>query len=151
MDETIEWLCKDYKVLFKDGLEAMKVHCSRVYNYLGMILSFSHASKVHITMVKYIADIYKTLEKAQAKLDNGFIEVKTGRNKSQMTAAPEHLFVVNEECDTLSESLQEVFHSCMAKVLYFAKRARRDILPSISFLTKRVKTPDEDYPTWLSI
>ena len=37
-----------------------------------------------------------------------------------------------------------MFHLCVAKALYFAKRARPDILPSISFLTKQVKKPDKD-------
>ena len=32
----------------------------------------------------------------------------------------------------------------MAKALYFAKQARPDILPSISFLTDRVKKPNKD-------
>ncbi len=91
-------------------------------------------------------DIYDTLKKAQAKFfGDEFVEVKK-RSKSQLTAAPENLFVINEECNKLTTSQREVFHSCVAKALYFAKRARPDILPSISFLTKRVKEPDvEDW------
>ena len=40
-------------------------------------------------MVKYIVDVYKTLEKAQAKIDGGFVDVKKRKSKSQLTAAPE--------------------------------------------------------------
>ena len=61
-----------------------------------------------------------------------------------MTAAPTNLFVVNEECELLNEEQQEMFHSCVTKALYFAKQARPDILPCITFLTKRVKKPDKD-------
>ena len=58
VDETIKWLCWDYKILFKDGLGAMKVHCGKVHNYLGMILDFLHGGEVHISMVKYIVNVY---------------------------------------------------------------------------------------------
>ncbi len=37
-----------------------------------------------------------------------------------------------------------VFHSTVAKLLFLAKRGRPDILLAVSFLTKRVKAPDED-------
>jgi hypothetical protein len=95
-------------------------------------------------MVKYIKDVWDTFQEAQAKFDNGFVEVKWCRSKSQMTAAPSNLFVVNKECKPLSNSQQEIYHSCVAKALYFSKCAIPDILPSISFLTKRVKDPDKD-------
>ena len=39
---------------------------------------------------------------------------------------------------------RESFHKVVAKSLYAAKRARPDIMTSISFLTKRVKEPDHD-------
>ena len=108
-----------------------------------MTLDYSHVSEVHISMVKYITDVWDTFQKAQAKLDNGFVKVRC-RSKSQMTAAPLNLFAVNEECKPLSNSQQEIYHFCVAKALYFTKRARPDILPSISFLTKQVKKPDKD-------
>jgi len=37
-----------------------------------------------------------------------------------------------------------IFHATVAKLLFIAKRARPDILLAISFLTTRVKEPDED-------
>ena len=146
VDKTIDWLRNDYEVLFEDGSGAMKVHRGRVHDYLGMTLDFSHEGELHISMVKYIVDIYDSLKKAQDKyFSEEFVEVRK-RGKSQLTAAPENLFVINEECDKLTTSQREAFHSCVAKALYFAKRARPDILPSIAFLTKRVKAPDvEDW------
>ena len=110
----------------------MTVNCGKHHDYLGMQMDFSHDGEVCISMVKYIVDVYKTLEKVQAKIDGGFVMVKTKKSRSQLTAAPKNLFVVNEECDKLSESQREVFHSCVAKLLYFSKRARADVLPSIS-------------------
>ena len=94
-------------------------------------------------MVKCIEDVWDTFQEAQVEFDNGFVEVRR-RSKSQMTAAPTNLFVVNKECKPLNDEQQEMFHSSVAKALYFAKQARPDILPSISFLTKRVKKPDKD-------
>ena len=61
-----------------------------------------------------------------------------------MTAAPKNLFVVNEECEPLNNAAREMFHSIVAKGLYFAKRARPDIMTAMSFLTKRVRKPDRD-------
>ena len=84
-----------------------------------------------------------TFQEAQVEFDNGFVEVRR-RSKSQMTAAPTNLFVVNEECESLKEEQQEMFHLCVAKALYFAKQARPGILPCISFLTKRVKKPNKN-------
>ena len=90
----IKWLCRDYKVLVKDGLGEMKVHHGQVHDYLGMILDFLHNGEVHISMVKYIVDVYETLEKAQAKIDDGFVEVKNQKNNLQLTAALENIFAI---------------------------------------------------------
>ena len=38
VDATIEWLRAEYKVIFYDGLGAMKVHHRKVHKYLGMIM-----------------------------------------------------------------------------------------------------------------
>ena len=51
---------------------------------------------------------------------------------------------MNEECEPLQDSDRESFHKVVAKSLYVAKRARTDIMTSISILTKRVKEPDHD-------
>jgi hypothetical protein len=43
----------------------------------------------------------------------------------------------------LATKEREIFHSRVAKVLYIAKHSRPDILLAVSFLTTRVKQPDE--------
>jgi hypothetical protein len=44
----------------------------------------------------------------------------------------------------LSEELAEVFHHTVYQLLFAANRARRDIQTAVSFLTTRVKAPDQD-------
>ena len=83
--------------MFEDGLGAMKVHQGKIHKNIGMMLDYSHVSEVHISMVKYIKDVWDTFQEAQAKFDDEFVEVRC-RSKSQMTAATSTLFVVNEEC-----------------------------------------------------
>ena len=56
------------------------------------------------------------------------VEVKKRKSKSQLMAALGNLFVVNEECNKLSKLQREMFHLCVAKVLYFSKRAKGDVL-----------------------
>ena len=42
VNDTIVWLRDEYEVIFEDGMGAMKVHLGKVYNYLGMVLDYSH-------------------------------------------------------------------------------------------------------------
>ena len=81
------------------------------------------------------------------KFNDGFVEVKLkkrSKSPSQITAALKNLFVVNKECEPLQDSDRERFHKVVAKSLYVSKRARPDIMTSISFLTKRVRKPNHD-------
>jgi len=109
LDATIEWLREEYKVIFHDRLGAMKIHCEKVHKYLGMIMDFSTKGEVHITMPKHLIGAVETFKNAQAKYSEEFIEVKRKRSKSQLTAAPKDLFVVNEQCKKLPKPQQEAF------------------------------------------
>ena len=100
VDNTISWLKEDCKVLFEDGLGAMKVRQGKTHDYIGMTLDYSHGREVHNSLVKYTEDVWDTFQEAQVEFDNGFVEVRR-RSKSQMTAAPTNLFVVNKECESL--------------------------------------------------
>jgi hypothetical protein len=51
---------------------------------------------------------------------------------------------VREDGRKLSEELADAFHHRVYKLLFAANRARRDIQTAVSFLTTRVKAPDED-------
>ena len=145
VDETISLLRNDFEVLFEDGSGAMQVQRGKKHVYLGMSLDYSRKGEVHISMFKYIEDICDVFNQAQLKIDDGFVEVKKRkRSSTQMTAAPKNLFDVDEDSKPLSESLSESFHSIVAKALWAAKRARPDIMTSMSYLTKRVKNPNQD-------
>ena len=96
VDVTIEWLRRDYEVIFHEGLGAMKVCPGKLNTYIGMTMDFTTKGEVHITMLKHLDDAVETFENAQAKFSEGFIKVKQKRSKSQLTTAPKDLFAGNE-------------------------------------------------------
>ena len=144
VDATIEWLRKEYEVIFYDGSGAMKVRRGKIHEYLGMLMDFTTKGEVHITMLKHLDDVVETFEKAQAIYNKGFKEVKRKRSASQLTAAPKDLFVINDECEKLPKEQREQFHQVVAKAIYLWKHGRPDIGTPVSFLTKRVREPDLD-------
>ncbi len=75
------------------------------------------------------------------KHDDGFIPVTKQWFK---TPAPDNLFVVNEDCDKLSEAASADFITIIAKTLYVTKRSRPDTCLAVAFLTTRVRAPDTD-------
>jgi hypothetical protein len=88
-----------------------------------------------INMEKYIEGTIKTFlnEEPDEKL------------RQVMTPATNNLFRTRDgESAKLSKKRAGVFHATVAKLLFVAKRARPDILLTISFLMKRVKQPDTD-------
>eukprot|EP00804_Cyclotella_cryptica_P009344 CCRYP_009005-RD/>CCRYP_009005-RD protein AED:0.36 eAED:0.36 QI:20/0.12/0.11/1/0/0/9/0/1019 len=70
--------------------------------------------------------------------------------KPASTPASDHLFQVRdpEEVERLGKFLPEEqathFHHTVAQLLFISSRVRRDIQTAVSFLTTRVKRPDED-------
>ena len=65
---------------------------------------------------------------------------------TRSSPAGDHLFTVREDVDQklLPEEQARQFHRTVAQLLFLCKRARPDIEPVVSFLTTRVKEPDED-------
>jgi hypothetical protein len=145
VDETIEWLRAEYEVIFEDGTGAMKVRRGKVHDYVGMRMDYTTKGEVHLTMPKHIEDVLATFNNSRSKVEHGFVEVKkVTQSKSQRTPAPTDIFVVNEECEKLDKEGQEIFHCIVAKMIYIWKRVKPDCGVSMSFLTKRVKSPDLD-------
>ena len=72
-----------------------------------------------------------------------FPELITGKAE---TPAADHLFNVRDadEAKYLPEEKAVAFHHTTARFLFLSSRARRDIQTAVSFLTMRVKKPDED-------
>jgi hypothetical protein len=101
------------------------------HDYLGMNIDFSDLGSVRFDMIPYIS-----------KILTGFPEKITGVSS---TTAADHLFNVHphHKASFLPEEQARSFHHMTAQLL-FLSRVRRDIQPTIAFLTTRVKQPDED-------
>jgi len=93
-------------------------------------------------MIDYVDKIVAAYDKASTELDDGFKTVFKKTNRAKTSAAPDDLFVVDEDAEKLSDESQTAFHHLVAKTLYISKRARPDVSTAIAFLTTRVKAPD---------
>jgi hypothetical protein len=69
VDDTIDWLRKEYEVIFEDSTGAMKVQRGKVHTYLGMVLNFTKKGEMRITMPKHIEDVLKTYDEALSKIE----------------------------------------------------------------------------------
>jgi hypothetical protein len=90
-----------------------------IINYLGMVLDFGYRpGAVHIDMSYYIGNCLDTYDVHGVAL----------------TPATMNLFTIDEDSQILDINRKERFHSCVAKLLFCAKRVRYDILTAISFV-----------------
>ncbi len=97
-------------------------------------------------MVDYVDEIMVAYNKALSEVSDGYTIVKKKRNQARTGAAPENLFVVNNDAEKLSDEAATAFHNLMAKMLYVSKHARPDVSTALAFLMTRVRTPDvEDW------
>ncbi len=122
-DKLVEFLIKEFKTItVNEGLKQA---------YLGMNFEAvcTETRCVRVTMEKYVEDVVSAID-----------ETSKGIAK---TPATTELFKVGED-DSGSVSVGEAkkFHSMVAKLLYLAKRARPDILTTVSYLATRVKYPN---------
>jgi hypothetical protein len=108
----------------------VSIHEGAQIPYLGMVFDFSRPDKELISMHKYVKvllELYEVTGKAKTPTDG-------------------NLFSIDASSPLLSEELSDMFHSRVAKLLYLAKRVRPEILPSVIFLTSRVRSPtDQDW------
>jgi hypothetical protein len=109
-----------------------------------MLLDFSHKGQCQVTMHDYTDGILQAYDLAIKDHYNGYQIFEKFHAKT--SAAPDNLFVVNENCKKLSNEAAAAFHTIVAKALYVTKRARLDIGLAIAFLTAQVRSPDiEDW------
>ena len=99
------------------------------HTYVGMDITIKD-KKVEIHNIECIEETFELCE--------------DGIGPAAATPAKSHLFEVSDDRDRLTDKKQRVFHSCVAKLLFIAKRSRPDILTAISFLTTRVTKPNVD-------
>jgi hypothetical protein len=96
-----------------------------------MLLKFSEKEKVKVEMIMYVEGLFANVTSDMCGMAN--------------TPAASHLLEINNKNPTLLEAnKREMFHTLVAKLLYFAKRGRPDIMLAISFLCTRVRNPDID-------
>jgi hypothetical protein len=105
-----------------------------VHEYLGMTFNFKTPGEVKVTMIDYPKGAIRD-----------FPEVITG---SVATPAGDQLFDIRPDEDEskqfLDETRAQAFHHAVAQLLFSSIRTRKDIQTTITFLTTRVKLPDED-------
>jgi hypothetical protein len=65
-----------------------------------------------------------------------------GKHHSEISSAPDNLFMANQDCKKLSNEATAAFPTIVAKALYVTKRARPDISLAIAFLTTKVRSPN---------
>ena len=144
---TVTWHVDDLKISHKKEDEVTKfilglakiygpklsIHRGKLHSYLGMDMDWSSPKRVKISMIKYLKAIIET-----------FPELIKSTAESP---AAEHLFQTRDGDPAqtfLPEEQAQAFHHTVAQLLFVAMRARPDIQTAVSFLTKRVKQPDED-------
>ncbi len=97
-------------------------------------------------MHDYIDGILQACDLAIKDYNNGYQIVE--KHHAITSAAPDNLFVANEDCKKLSNEAAAAFHTIVVKALYATKRASPGISLAIAFLTTRVRSPDiEDWET----
>ena len=132
-DNLIKILKEEYGSIFEDGSGKTTVIRRKVHKYLGMTLDYTTKVLCKVTTLDYIEEVIKTFDKMDPK--------ETGTKTS---AATSNTFVVKEDCTKLTKGKSEQFHSVVENMLFATKRAMLDTGTAVSFLTTRVREPDED-------
>ena len=125
-DQFWEWLNNKYG---NTNISTVKKLRGKVHKYLGMTLDYTENEVVKISMQDYIESLIREFP-YELKKDS-----KYPWNKD--------LFKITDSKE-LPKQQKEIFHTFVAKCLFMAKRARPDIMPCISFLTTRVKSPTSE-------
>ena len=127
VDEMIEWM----KGLYG---QCMGISRGKKHDYLGIMIDFSVRGQVALTMVDYLKGLIYDFEE---------VEILTGNAASP---AVEHLYAIIEDNykDKLDEKRFMAFQHAVTQLLFVCPRARKDIQTTVSFLTKRVQSPDKD-------
>ena len=143
---TVQWHVDDVRASCKDKFEVTKLfaYLNKIYgkkvvahrgkkaDYLGMSFDYSMDGAVLVDMIQYIGKIFEEFPEALVR--------------TSPTPAADHLFNIRDEEDAryLPEEQAQQFHRSVAQLLFLSTRARPDIATAVSFLTSRVKRPDED-------
>ena len=143
---TVVFHVDDLKISCKEGWKITKfllylkniygskitIERSKTFEFLGMDLDFSEPKVFAVSMVPFIE---KILEDWPEQI-----------TKSSQCPHNSNLFKIRDETEAiyLPEEQAQQFHHTVAQLVWLQKRARRDIQVATSFLSTRVKKPDED-------
>ena len=110
----------------------LAIHLGNKHDYLGIDFEFMNNGSLEVSMFKYLDSII-----------DEFPELITGK---AATPTADHLCSVRDadEAKYLPEEKATAFHHTTAQLIFLSSRVRRDIQTAVSFLTTRVKKPDED-------
>ena len=101
-------------------------------DYLGMMLNYSCAGEVEITMTDYIRLV---LQDVPEDMQGGVAA----------TLAGNHLFLINDKDSMkLDKKRRDSFMHIVMQLLYLSQRARPDIRMAVSFLCGCLSLPDID-------
>ena len=128
-DAHLDALIKQFGERYNDEYASITVQRGRRIEYVGMVFDFNEEDAVKVTMEGYIDDLLREYESIAGEVE---------------TPAVGTLFSVRKGAEQLDSKRAEEFHTLVAKVLYLAKRIRPDLLVAVSFLTRRVQSPDVD-------
>ena len=124
-DLFLKWLNKMYG---KHG--EVKATRGDFHDYLGMNFDYSTPGIVKVDMIDYV----------KGMLDDFSVQFKP--TDTEPSPAANDLFAEGDG-PLLDQARKEEFHTFTAKGLFLCKRARPDILPVITVLCTRVKSPNE--------
>jgi hypothetical protein len=140
---TITWHVDDFKIshvdekVVNDEISSLeKIYRNMVtthgkeHTYLGMDFDFSISGEVSVSMVPYMEEI----------VDGYPDNIPAGAR----TPAANCLFSDLEDSPLLNERQAKTFHHTVAKLLWGSMRARPDVLTAMSYLTSKVKNPNEN-------
>lgn len=122
VDEIIASLKKEYGKVGELTVRRGKIH--------DLTIDFSDFGKFMVDMEEYLGGV---LENVPEDMDG-----------HATTPAADHLFKTRDSAAKLDRKTAVIFHRITAQLLFVSQRGRPDLRTAVSFLTKRVKSPDED-------
>jgi len=98
------------------------------HSYLGQSIEFCADGQVKVSMEGYVRDLLDSMDV----------------DASASSPATTKLFHTDTDSSALGVEQKEMYHSCVARLLYLAKRARPDLLTAVAFMCTRVQVPTTD-------
>ena len=139
---TVMWYVGDLKISHVEKT-VVDAFISDIENFFGEMTGTTGNEYVYVSM-------HITITDKQVKIHNIEYIRETIElfgeplGLDAVTPAKSHLFDFSEDHPRLSKEKHKTFHSCVAKLLFVAKRGRPDIFTVISFLTTRATKPTID-------